>query len=78
MKKPTHACPVHADQEHGREAKELRAGIEAIIDGGHWHVEDLRSALIDLTNAVDARDSLAFVERQKKRKKPTPKKKERT
>lgn len=65
-------CPVHGLQVHGKEAEELRAGIEEIIktcrpcvstreEGctGCHIVEELQL----LVDRVDARDSLAYRER---------------
>jgi hypothetical protein len=63
-------CPVHK-VTHGREAEELRAGIETIIAilvddvGGEPTVgsaRGLRVALQRLLDRVDASDSLAFRE----------------
>lgn len=54
-------CAVHAFVNHGKEAEELRAGIERVLkDGVPSRVaRDLRLLL----DAVDARDSLAYLER---------------
>jgi hypothetical protein len=58
-------CPVHAYQQHGKEAHELRNGIEKLIAEFSADPcdpvtsEDLQ-ALLD---HVDARDSLAYLER---------------
>lgn len=60
-------CPVHADQEHGAEAEELRSGVERLLassHGGGWNVSLLRRELRDLLDDVDARDSLAWLERR--------------
>jgi len=55
-------CPVHDGQIHGGEAEELREGIESIISRRKLvSVRELR-ALLD---RVDARDSLAYLERRK-------------
>lgn len=77
-------CAMHAYQKHGKEAEELRKGIEDVIKslrsaygfcadcGGP---EDMaRAAAYDLENlldSVDARDSLAYLERNPKRRKKT-------
>lgn len=63
------SCPEHL-YEHGAEAEELRAGIEGILEGP-WD-SSTRQELQDLTDRVDARDSLAWSERKKKRKTPSP------
>lgn len=67
-------CPVHGFEEHGREAEELRAGIEAIVE----HVEESYNNATDddyleigrnlqkLLDKVDAADSLSYLERKKK------------
>jgi len=61
------ACPVHADQEHGGEAEELRKGIERILaafpDKASRRVRWMRDELQHLLDDVDARDSLAWLER---------------
>jgi hypothetical protein len=64
------ACETHGGEIHGREAEELRAGVEQIINTvAHVHDDDalfdlgeIRRALIALLDRVDARDSLAFRE----------------
>ena len=65
-------CPVHADQHHGREAEELRKGVEEIADGieADDAPEQIRIKLYALLDVIDARDSLAYLERRgaKKRK----------
>jgi len=54
-------CPVHSYAEHGKEAEELRVGIEdALNQPPEW----LESELRGLLDRVDARDSLAFLERK--------------
>lgn len=70
-------CPVHADQRHGKEAEELRAGIEDLLKRYEEHngdetltetleaYEGLRGDLQALLDDVDARDSLAFLEKKK-------------
>ncbi len=65
---PTYAgmCPVHKFT-HGGEAEELRHGIEKILDRG---MAIQRRDLIRLLDAVDARDSTAFLERYVPRARP--------
>ena len=61
-------CDRHGGAVHGREAEELRKGIERIFleydDVMHQpdEVNDMRAALRRLLDEVDARDSLAFLE----------------
>lgn len=58
-------CTNH-DFIHGMEAEELRAGIELIIEENSsrtCHEVRLRRLL----DAVDARDSLAFIERKERK-----------
>ena len=67
-RKQTKACPAHAFQRHGKEAEELRAGIESLIAGADDSVDhDARVVSVHdlqrLLDSVDARDSLAFLER---------------
>jgi hypothetical protein len=66
------ACPVHADQEHGGEAEELRKGIERILtafpDKASRRVRCMREELQRLLDDVDARDSLAWLERHDERR----------
>jgi hypothetical protein len=62
-------CPMHGDQVHGREAEQLRKGIEEILARPHQRdgapsVDRQLQALLD---RVDARDSLAYLERQGRR-----------
>lgn len=56
-------CPQH-DFVHGKEAEELRSGIEEILteDYACDHVADMTRALLRLLERVDARDSLAYLE----------------
>ena len=80
-------CPVHSYQKHGKEAEELRKGVETIIRMMPPHGDELtgcdardmvdavRTALRELLDDTDARDSLAYLERLKPR---TNKAKERT
>lgn len=57
---PEPMCTVHGNVEHGREAEELRSGIEELIrEGDQVSVTQLQRLL----DEVDARDSLAFSER---------------
>jgi len=55
------ACERHGGAVHGREAEELRAGVERII-GQDFDVESLRDDLRQMLDDVDARDSLVFRE----------------
>lgn len=63
-------CARHYDCVHGREAEELRAGVEQILGNtADVRSEDeesvlaaTRKALIFLLDRIDARDSLAFRE----------------
>lgn len=60
------SCAQHGGAVHGREAEELRAGIERIRkDHPPDHVGEhiVHAALRRLLDEVDARDSLAFLER---------------
>lgn len=57
----TTRCPVHDYAEHGREAEELRRCIEAIVEGDK---PCSRQELQRVLDTVDARDSLAFIERK--------------
>ena len=63
------ACVKHGGAVHGREAEELRAGVERLLgnsadgdDEAHIALEELHKALFFLLDHVDARDSLAFLE----------------
>lgn len=58
-------CPHHEGVIHGKEAEELRAGLEELIEA------DLVSArsVFALLEQTDARDSLAYLERKSGRKK---------
>lgn len=63
-------CPEHLF-EHGKEAEELRAGIEGILEEYEERGEQsrrIRQALQKLLDETDARDSLAWVETQPPRK----------
>lgn len=52
-------CKRHKGAVHGREAEELRRGIEKILTAD---LDDYAFALRELLDEVDARDSLAFLE----------------
>lgn len=56
-------CPEHGFI-HGKEAEELRKGIENIIRKGEWrqNTHDVLCSLQKLLDTVDARDSLAWLE----------------
>lgn len=65
------ACPVHRDAcsvhgyVHGAEVEELRGGIEQILaQRGDYDDSGLREDLQRLLDRVDARDSLAFLEKE--------------
>lgn len=74
------ACPSHDEVHHGGEADELRSGIESLIEGTDITLpqesspsgEDVRVVLVsdlkDLLDKVDARDSLAYLETRRSRK----------
>jgi hypothetical protein len=51
-------CAEHDGMVHGKEAEELRRGIEELIAGGGPTTIDL----MRLLERVDARDSLAYLE----------------
>lgn len=63
-------CAKHGDVVHGREAEELRAGVEQILgntadvreDAAIHVLREMRRALLFLLDHTDARDSLAFQE----------------
>jgi len=63
-------CERHSGAVHGKEAEELRAGVEQILhntvrvrdDEASFVLTELRKSLIFLLDRVDARDSLAFRE----------------
>lgn len=62
------ACDRHGGAVHGHEAEELRAGIEQIRRDHPAEDDDLdahiiRAALRRLLDDIDARDSLAFLEK---------------
>lgn len=52
-------CARHYGEVHGKEAEELRDGVQRIIDADP---DEARVRLIQLLDHVDARDSLAFLE----------------
>lgn len=61
-------CTVHGGIRHGKEAEDLRSGIEDIIAGADDSVDrDARVVsaqdLQDLLDKTDARDSLAYIEK---------------
>ena len=61
-------CPVHANAAHGGEAEELRSGVEKILELSYDSPIELRgdsicAELQRLLDRVDARDSLAWIER---------------
>lgn len=58
-------CPVHSYATHGKEAEELRQGIERALNEEDFDMmaDDLRRLL----DGVDARDSLAYLERKQSR-----------
>lgn len=63
-------CPVHDYMMHGKEAEQLRSGLEEILTewcaseaGSDACVEALLENLQQLLDDVDARDSLAYLER---------------
>jgi hypothetical protein len=63
-------CKKHGGAVHGREAEELRAGIERLLAEGSddfrseafSELREIRQELLRLLDAVDARDSLGFLE----------------
>ena len=62
------ACERHTEAVHGKEAEELRVGIERIVrdmdavDEDDEPFRETRAKLTALLDDVDARDSLAFRE----------------
>jgi hypothetical protein len=60
-------CDRHGGMVHGKEAEQLRKGVEAILAEGRHDYEELRHALIRLLDVVDACDSLTFCEVTKTR-----------
>jgi hypothetical protein len=64
-------CPVHHYAKHGKEAEELRAGIQKIIKNGtndDTQAVEVHDELSKLLDEVDACDSLAYLERRDERK----------
>jgi hypothetical protein len=65
-------CERHSEMVHGKEAEELRSGVEQILantadvdDDDASHVlREMRKSLLFLLDHIDARDSLAFREAQ--------------
>ena len=63
-------CDRHGGAIHGKEAEELRSGVEQILRNtadvreheASFVLPELRKALLFLLDHVDARDSLAFRE----------------
>lgn len=63
-------CERHFGSVHGREAEELRAGVERILENtstvrtedAPFVLAELRKTLLRLLDHIDARDSLAFRE----------------
>jgi hypothetical protein len=62
-------CAKHGGAVHGREAEELRAGVERLLDDTadsegepQLALEELHKSLFFLLDHVDARDGLAFLE----------------
>ena len=70
LKEARTRCTVHNDSIHGAEAEELRRGLEDIlkneVDEG-LAVGVTVGTIQDLLDRVDARDSLAFLERAERR-----------
>jgi hypothetical protein len=69
-------CPVHSYMRHGKEASELRDGVQEAIDNhsdvaisdlsgddARHLLDSLLGCLRGLLESVDARDSLAYLER---------------
>jgi hypothetical protein len=61
-------CPVHEGSVHGQEAEELRVGVATIVGEQSENAAEILDDLQRLLDNVDARDSLAFLERKKERK----------
>lgn len=55
-------CLVH-NFTHGKEAEELRVGIQEIVDTCEYY-DNILDRLQDLLDSVDARDSLGYLETQ--------------
>lgn len=58
-------CPEHHGAVHGKEAEELRTGIEKLLAENSYQIQ--RTELFALLDRVDARDSLAYLETQDKK-----------
>ncbi len=58
-------CKEHG-MVHGAEAEELRLGIEKIIQDEYINDFDRKRQLEHLLDAVDARDSLSWIEMQRR------------
>ena len=59
-------CPLHYGQVHGQEASELRKGIEILqttFGSEGWDSASICEKLQEFLDRVDARDSLAFEEK---------------
>lgn len=66
---PRRGCPVHAGEVHGGEANELRKGIEKLIEGvdvSCHEMAEFKDSLVRLLDRIDARDSLAHLERKER------------
>jgi hypothetical protein len=61
-------CPAHDGVTHGKEAEELRRGVEKYLRDGEPPPKVAR-ALQRLLDRVDARDSCAYLERKPKKAK---------
>lgn len=58
-------CEKHAGMVHGREAEELRQGVEKALEAYYADDEmDIDAVLRRLLDNVDARDSLAYIEKR--------------
>lgn len=57
-------CSVHMDSQHGKEAEELRKGIETLIAGCSEDDGVPAHELQRLLDRIDACDSLAHLERE--------------
>lgn len=58
-------CEQHAGMVHGREAEELRQSIEKVLKDFYDDDEmDIDAVLRSTLDRIDARDSLAYVEKQ--------------
>ena len=72
-----HECPVHSFAKHGKEAEELRDGIDDIIgdlesnEDDMVSVSDVAGLLRKLLEQVDSRDSLAYLESARRASSPS-------